>query len=175
MDNREDDSEIVKNVLDTLSPKRGRGRPTRVVASAIKQRADDYRGILRKVSDELWPPLLEAKTEGDVVNAFQNASPNGTEFPRQTALILALVKDTKFPKRREVQINFLADSLASMGEVSPRRSRDICAQERAKVKRANHIVRFEFYVECSCGYEGPSYYHACKECGAVVSNLLTDF
>ncbi len=52
------------------------------------------------------------------------------------------------PLRREAQINFLADSLAGRGLVSPRRSRDICAQERATEKRRHRIIRQEFYVEC---------------------------
>src|SRR5437867_6072956 len=68
-----------------------------------------------------------------------------------------------------VQINFLADSLAGTGIVSPRRSRDICAAERAKEKRTHRIIRFEFYVECSCGYKGPSENHACRKCGATIS------
>jgi hypothetical protein len=72
--------------------------------------------------------------------------------------------DRKFPKRRQAQINFVADSLAGLGRIAPRRSRDICADERAKAKRAHHIIRYEVYVECSCGYKGRSRNHACPKC-----------
>jgi hypothetical protein len=70
------------------------------------------------------------------------------------------------------RINFLADSLAALGVVVPRRSRDICAAERAKAKREHHVIRYEFYVECSCGYKGPSKDHACRRCGAKIQHFL---
>ena len=39
-----------------------------------------------------------------------------------------------------------------------------------KEKRANahHIIRYEFYVECSCGYKGRSVDHACRKCEARI-------
>src|SRR5438132_13441161 len=52
--------------------------------------------------------------------------------------------------------------------VTPRRSRDICEQERAKAKRNHHIICYEFYVECSCGHKGRSRNHACPKCGARI-------
>jgi len=73
-----------------------------------------------------------------------------------------------FPKRRQPQINFLADSLAGLGLVTPRSSRDICEKERARLKRAHHIIRYEAYVECSCGFKGRSHNHACRKCGAKI-------
>jgi len=30
-------------------------------------------------------------------------------------------------------------------------------------------LRFEYYVECSCRYKGPSLDHACPKCGAKIS------
>jgi hypothetical protein len=47
--------------------------------------------------------------------------------------------------------------------VTPRRSREICAEERAKIRHV--IVRREYYIECSCGYEGPARDGACRNCG----------
>ena len=54
----------------------------------------------------------------------------------------------------EAQIQFLGDSLEAQGKVTPRRSCEICASERNKVKHV--IVRKEYYIECSCGYKGPA-------------------
>lgn len=71
-------------------------------------------------------------------------------------------------KRREAQINFVADSLAGLGWITPRRSRDICDQERAIKKRADKIIRYEFYIECYCGYKGRSHDPGCPKCGAKI-------
>jgi hypothetical protein len=155
--------------LDTLLPKRRRGRPQTVVPSAIKGRADNYQGILDHVWNELWPSLSVAQSEEDVVNALKKALEYEAQFTPSVPLILRLLKDPKFPKRRQAQIRFLADSIAGGGTVTARRSRDICAEERAREKRTHHIIRSEFYVECSCGYEGPSLDRACRKCGAAIS------
>jgi hypothetical protein len=119
--------------------------------------------------------LLAAQTAADVLKAldlagqyWRNELGSGT-IP---ALILAILRDSKFPKKRkQQQINFLADSLAAWGSVSPRRSRDICEEERRKEKKAHHIVRHEYYIECSCGYEGPAKNNACRKCGAEISAI----
>jgi hypothetical protein len=85
------------------------------------------------------------------------------------------VRDRNFPKRRKAQAKFLGDSLGADGEVSPRRSRDICTQERAiekraqQAQRAHHVLRYEFWIECSCSYKGRSQDHACPKCGAVIN------
>ena len=114
--------------------------------------------------------LSKAQAEADMVEAFQQgANPYSQQFvPSLSNLALEVLYDRKFPKRRQAQINFLADSLAGLGQISPRRSRDICANERAKAKRAHHIIRYEFYVECSCGYKGRSNNHACPKCGTRI-------
>jgi hypothetical protein len=163
--------ESAKNPLDRFSTERGRGRPLKVVPSAVVGRADNYRGILPRIWDALETPLLMARTEDDVIKAFQIAQPGGHEFPSLAALILKVVGDRQFPKRQKARINFLADSLGGIGLVTPRRSRDICAEERAakeEAKRAPYIIRYEYYVECSCGYRGHSVNHACRKCGAEI-------
>jgi hypothetical protein len=149
---------------------RGRGRPARVRASEIAGRADNFRWILNEVWDRLWPLLSGTTTQEDVITAFQaGASPYDREFaPALAGLALQVLRDPKFPKRREPQIAFLADSLAGLGRVSPRRSRDICEQHRAEQKRAHHIIRYEFWIECSCGHKGRSRDHACPKCGAEI-------
>jgi hypothetical protein len=158
-----------KKVLDTFSTKRAPGRPQRVAPSEIEGRAHNYRGILDHVWDELWPHLSTVETEEGVVAAFQSTIPNDTQFSCSPALILKVLKERHFPKRRQVQIDFLADSIAGLGIVAPRRSRDICVEERARQKKTHHILRVEYYVECSCGHKGPSLDHACRKCGAQIS------
>ncbi len=162
-------TKTTKNALDSFSQKRARGRPPKIRATEVKGRADNYRGILKSVWDSLWPSLSKAQTVDDVTATLQNARPYDREFAPWASMILTLLKDSSFPTRPWARINFLADSLAGVGLVSPRRSRDICAQERVKSKRAHHILRYEFYVECSCGYEGHSKNHACRKCGAGIS------
>jgi len=169
MAKRKPAEKIVKNVLDTFSTKRPRGRPPKVCASAIQGRADNYRGILDNVWDRLSPLLLRAETEEDVVRAFQQeGQPYDREFIPLASLVLKVVKDKDFPKRRTAQINFFSDSSAGLDLVTPRRSRDICREEREKTKRTHHIIRYEFHVECSCGYTGYSRDHACPQCGAGI-------
>jgi hypothetical protein len=168
--------ENAKNPLDRFSTNRGRGRPVKVVPSAVAGRAENYRGILPLIWDELEGALLSARTEDEVVKAFQIAHAGGHEFPSLAPVILRVIRDPNFPKRREARINFLADSVAGVGLVTPRRSRDICAEDRAakeKAQEAPYIVRYEYYVECSCGYRGPSEDHACRKCGAKIIFPLT--
>src|SRR5215467_10132568 len=133
-------------------------------ASVVVGRADNYRGILENVWDRFWPALSEAQTPEDVVEALKHARPCDREFEPWASLMLKARSDRNFPKRPRAQINFLADSIAALGTVTPRRSRDICMQERTKTKQAHHIVRYEYYVECSCGYEGPAKDRACRKC-----------
>jgi hypothetical protein len=161
-------SKTTEKALDTVSPKSVRGPKWTVVPSAVWDRARNYRGIFAHVWHELWPLLVNPKGEADVVNAFQSAIPGGTEFPRQAALIFKVLQERNFPKREQSRINFLADSIAGQGIVTPRRSRDICAKERKREKHTHHITRCEFYVECSCGYRGPSRDKACRRCHARI-------
>ncbi len=160
--------------LDTFPAKPGRGRRARIRPAEVAGRADNFRGIFEDVWDRLWPLLEKATGEEDVARAFQDgASPyQRGQFVPLAALAFQVIHERRFPKRPKARINFLADSLAGVGVVTPRRSRDICAQERAKEKRAqsaHRIIRYEFYVECSCGYRGRSQDHACPKCGAAIN------
>lgn len=152
--------------------KPGRGRPPKIPASEVVGRADHYRDILQAVWEKVWPPLSTAESKDDVIAAIERAAPiERGDFTGHASLLLEILNGKNFPKRRQARINFLADSLAARGVVTPRRSRDICAQERAKAKGVGHIIRFEFYVECSCGYRGHSWNHACLKCGAPILQL----
>ena len=160
--------------LDRVSEKRPRrGRPG-VRREEIAGRAYHY-GI---VFDQCWKRIredvLSAKTADDISAAFKRrAEPYVSYFiPHQSEAILEIVSDPKFPTRPAAQARYLADSLAALGQVSPRRSRDIVAEERNRVR--HKIVRQDYYIACTCGYEGPALNGACKGCGTreVESGLL---
>jgi len=157
--------------LDTVFQKGRRGRPARIRRpSEIAGRADNFHDILDEVWERLWPLLSAAQTEQDVTNAFQEgARPYDREFvPSLSSLILKVLHERKFPKQRDARISFLADSLAGLGRITPRYSRDICQKERARQKRTHHVLLYEVYVECSCGYKGRSWNLACASCGARI-------
>jgi len=170
MQKRERAAKKLKNPVDRGSRKRGRGRPPKVRYSDIRGRADNNRFMLGQVWDRLWPKLSRAQTDQEVIDAFVGeAQPYAPSFvPSLANLVFRVLREPKFPKRRDAQINFLADSLAGLGYVAPRSSRDICQKDRAREKRAHHIIRYEFYVECSCGFKGRSRNHACRKCGAEI-------
>ena len=165
-----------KKSLDRVLEKRGpkpRARPSEVVG-----RAENYRRIFqsRGVWEALYPLLSKAQNGTDVERAFAQIHATGVYVGDQTHfipyladLIVEVIHDPDFPKKRpDRQIAFFADSLAARGSVSPRRSRDICEQERGREQRAHYIVRREFYVECSCGYSGPALNDGCRTCGAPI-------
>jgi hypothetical protein len=155
-----------KNGLDMYSEnKKRRGRPQRVRPSEVYGRALNYRSTFGLVWDKLAEPLLKSTSEADVVQVFEHyAAAYAHEFvPALAGLILKTVRHARFPKRREPQIKHLADSLAAYGRVTPKRSREIVAKELAKekAKLKHRVVRREFYIVCSCGYEGPTYKREC--------------
>ena len=167
----------VEKILDTFSEKRGRGRPPNIRPAVVLGRAENYRMMLGEIWTKLRDPLLTtgAGREEDVTKAFEtHAQPYAQNFvPGLASYILEVIHERKFPKRPKAQIHFLADSLAGRPNVGPRRSRDICADERANesTKSPHQILRKEFYVECSCGYKGPARNDACRKCGAAISFL----
>src|SRR5271169_2133856 len=168
--NPKDRPKRAQKSLDSFSEKRHPGRPWRVRPSEVSGRSYNLRLQFGQIWDTVGPKLIGAQTAEDVLKALDSA---GQYWSNQLgpgtipALILTILRDPKFPKeRRQQQINFLADSLAAWGDVSPRRSRDICEQERRKEKKGHQILRREFYIECSCGYQGPAKNNACRNCGA---------
>ena len=153
-----------KKSLDRFSQKRGRGRPG-VRKSEIQGRAYDYGLSLKQHWDVLAAPFLEARSEEEFRRLMESTPPYvKTKFaPRLFALIEKARKDLKFPRKPKTQQAFFAESMAGLGRVSPRRSRDICAEERKKPR--HRIIRQEFYIECTCGYKGPALDGACRRCG----------
>lgn len=178
--------------LDKKTTNTTRGRPG-VRHSEIVGRAMNYRGLFwshrldgRKKENKEWVrdkpytwamALVAAKTTDEVSHALESASSYArNEFKPLIPLILEVLQERAFPKTQKAQFDFLADSLAAYGRVSPRRSRDICGEERAKAhtKPPYKIIRKEFYVECSCGYKGPALDDACRKCGAQIAISLEE-
>jgi hypothetical protein len=161
-------------LLDVVFSKRGRGRPYKVLASEVSGRAYNYRLIFSQTWEKVSDKLLNAQTEEDVIRSFET-TPYQREFQDLTGLILQVLREKDFPKKSaKAQTIFLAESLAARGEVAPRTSRDICAKARKQeaAKSRHHIIRHEFYVECSCGYKGPARDNACRRCSAEIIRPL---
>ena len=152
----------LKKPLDIVLAKRPRGRPG-VRRTEIRGRGDHYRIVFSQIWKQVQEALIRARSEENVRRAFESAPSYQTEFAPLASVILRTLRDPKFPKRPEPQRNFLADSLAARGLVSPRRSRDICEQER-KTKE-HYIFRQDFYIECTCRYKGPARQGRCPKCG----------
>ena len=145
----------------------GRSYNSRLIFSQVWNDRTDARGETLK---GVGAALVSVRTEEEVIRAFDPWPSYQQEFASMASLILRVLLDPKLPKRPEPQMIFLADSLAGLGVISPRRSRDVWACERAKEKaRTTHrILRREFYIECSCRYKGPARNDACPKCGAEV-------
>ena len=129
-----------------------------------------YTQMLEGLWDRIEAALLTAQSEDDVKAAFggEGYSHERQEFVPLAALILQVLREKKFPKKRKPRIKFLAESLAGLGRMSARRSRDVCSSERTEARRATAIVRYSFRVECSCGYRGQSVNLSCAKCGARI-------
>jgi hypothetical protein len=157
--------------LDLVSEKRG-PKP-KFLPGEVSGRASNNHGFLENIWDRFWPGLSAAETEDDVIRAFREAYDGFSDLvPARAGLILEVKKERSFPKGRTARIRFMADSLGGLGVVSARRSRDICAEERAEAKRAHKILRCEYYIECSCGYTGPSHDKACRWCHTIIPEWL---
>ncbi len=151
--------------LDKVFRKRRRGRPG-VKKSEVQNRADDYRLTLEQNWDVLATPFLKAQSEEELKRLLDEAPYHVRNMfaPIRFQLVQKTRTDPKFPRKTEKQKTFFADSLAALGRVSPRRSRDICAEGRKKKRYT--IIRQDYYIECTCGYEGPAKHGSCPGCGA---------
>jgi hypothetical protein len=173
--------------LDAFSEERRRGRPG-VRPSEVVLRAENYRKMfcdyrldtkkkqyVRDKPSEWALQLLASRNLEDVERAFQSRPLSiQNDFRPLFPLILRVLNERAFPRKPETQLDFLADSIAARGDVAPRTSRDICAKERTEQRRRSkhHIIRHEFYIECSCGYKGPARDNACPKCGAEIPRAL---
>lgn len=151
--------------MKRIEKRKTKGRPRRVDPHFVVGSADVFRTWLHQFWQGLGPRLVSAKSSEDIERAIaENAPTIKGSLSQHAALILEVLHDRRFPRvRSTAQIEFLADSLGGQGLVTPRRSREICAAERSKVKHV--IIRREYYIECTCGYKGPALEGACRECG----------
>ncbi len=165
MPSEREDHSAQKNISSGPSERRGRGRPAKIDPSVVVGSANAYRSWFEQFWPELGPRLLAARSAEDITRAIrENAADVSVSLVPHARLILQIVRDPKVPTVRSAsQIHFLADSLGGQGFVKARRSREICAAERSRVRHV--IVRREYYIECSCGYSGPALDGACRECG----------
>jgi|HubBroStandDraft_2_1064218.scaffolds.fasta_scaffold10664_2 hypothetical protein len=150
---------------DQRAKKPGRGRPCKIDPWIVVGTANVYRVQFEQFWPRLGDRLLAAQSPDEVDSALREGADgiSATLHPL-SELILKVKNDPKFPRERSAsQIHFLADSLGAQGYVTPRRSREICAKERAKKRHV--IIRREYYIECSCGYKGPALDGACRDCG----------
>lgn len=146
--------------------RRKRGRPPRTDRTIVIGSASAYRAWFSQYWPKLGPRILAAQSSKEISKAIEeDAVGISASLAPFSHLILKIVRDSDFPRARaKSQIHFLADSLAGQGFVTPRRSREICAEER---KRVTHfIIRREYYIECSCGYKGPALDGACRDCSS---------
>jgi len=172
MPKRKKAAKKANKALDSFSAKRDRGRPG-VRKSEIRNRGDHYRMIFEQTWEKLREPLLRAKTQEEVTRAIEDfGKPYDRRFvPDLSSLILKVIREPKFPKRPAAQIGFLADSLAGLTRISPRRARDICEQERKRKEKEHYIIRQDYYIECTCSYEGPALHGTCPNCGTAIISV----
>jgi len=150
------------------SHKKAIGRPRKVDPHIVLGSANVFRAQFSQAWPILGKQLLAAKSPvevWDVVKSGRGIISNTNDF-RFSERIFGVLQDPKFPhERSRSQIHHLADSLGADGLVTPRRSREICAIERAKVRHM--IMRRDFYIECTCGYAGAALNGACRKCGTA--------
>lgn len=117
---------------------------------AIAERYRENPELGKTLWERLREPLLNARKPEDVTKALaEYCGPYLHEFVPKfgyriwptseslSRLILKVVHERKFwfLKGPQAQSRFLPDSIAALGRVSPKRSRDICQQERKKQAR----------------------------------------
>lgn len=153
---------------DKFSEKNRPGRPRKIDPHIVVGTADVFHSQFTQAWPILGKQLLEAKSAPElweVMKSGRGIISHMDDFSFSERAF-EIIHDPKFPKvRTKSQIHFLADSLGGCGLVKPRRSREICANERAKEQ--NVIVRRDFYIECTCGYAGPALNGACQKCGTL--------
>ena len=145
-----------------------------MIASEICNRADDLKLSLEIARNKIdWARLLAVDSEEELAKILEVVDDRlRGSLLHKPGMLRQIIMDKKFPTlNRDAQEQFLADSLAALGQVSIRRSRDIIQENRSALNKQGTILRREFYIECSCGYTGPALNDACPRCRAEVPYL----
>jgi hypothetical protein len=160
-----------RSTLALIGSSKKPGRKSRVRISEMRNLAYDL-GLIFEVNRKRidWAQFVRARSEEELRVALTNAYERAREkLLYKPDLLIDTLKDKSFPTRNQrAQEQFIVDSLAAKGKVSPRRSRDIIQRERSIRKRQGRILRREFYIECSCGYHGEAYRDCCPVCTAPI-------
>lgn len=134
-------------------------------------RSENIQQVLKINWGQFGQKLVEAKSLADVQAAVaqHDEMPGAYRLKGAEDLLWHIRQDPAFPtEREEAKAIFIADSFAGGGHVSIRRSRDICGRLRTARKRTTYILRYEYWIECSCGYKGRSQDHGCPKCKAAI-------
>lgn len=169
---------VGRDGADAISVDRPWSTLTKQERRAIELRKIHGRGehmlqVFRLIKDHLdWSLLANAETTEDIRRAFTP----GAMVYRQTIgvsneFLLSIVHERSFPKTQRGRIEFLGRSCANWGTTSPRTSRDLFEKAKRLEKTPppkGTILRQEYYIVCSCSYEGPAFHGACPRCSAVI-------
>jgi hypothetical protein len=145
-----------------------RGRKRRIHPEYVVRAANYLFKLLEFCKDQIdWGKLELSKTEKEAATAIERVPPPYRErLNFWLAAIPEWAQEGKFPKTNlERKMRHLADSVAAEGFLTPRRCRDVCLEERKRQAQLGMILRREFYIECSCGYQGPAKGGGCRQCG----------
>ena len=153
---------------DLTASEETRGRKRRIHPEYVVRAANYLFKLLEFCKDQIdWGKLELAKTEKEAATAIERVPPPYRErLNFWLAAIPEWAQEGKFPKTNlERKMRHLADSVAAEGFLTPRRCRDVCLEERKRQAQLGMILRREFYIECSCGYQGPAKGGGCRQCG----------
>lgn len=145
-----------------------RGRKPILLPEEVLEHAEFMLKVVASLKDEIaWDKLEAARTEAEAESAITRVPPFYREILKDRfAAILTWVREGKFPRKNlKRKMHHFADSIAADIFMSPRRSRDICSEERKRVQNATTLLCREFYIECTCGYRGPARRGSCRRCG----------
>ncbi len=151
-------------------PRDPRGRKPVLFPEEVLEHAEFILKVVVSLKDRIaWDKLEVAKTEAEAEAAIARVPLFYRKIlkDRLTA-ILTWVREGKFPRKNlKRKMHHFANSIAADVFLSPRRSRDLCSEQRRRkrVEKPKMLLCREFYIECTCGYRGPARRGGCRRCG----------
>jgi hypothetical protein len=99
------------------------------------------RRLRRKEDAEATKKSLGNKTPTIVTTGDNNSQKQLEDMrARFIDVFFNAVRDRSLPKKKEARARFLGESFGADGTVSARRSRDICVEERARIRQASLMI-----------------------------------